>query len=331
MTNSTVLCLVEHDGAGVLEASLRALTFARGLAHSSDAELCGVLFGTVSASTLSTLEAFGVANARNVTDERLEAFAPVAWARCLLELAAELHANAVVAPSSDRGNEVMAHLGALSNLPMVANCFSAQRVDEHSVRLSRQRWAGSLIEDSVLEATPALLSVAFDGVVAQKAEQPAPTQLHVHQPTLDDHDLVVKVSEWRDRSAGISLADARVVVGGGRGVGSAEGFTTLDELAELLGGAVGVSRAVTSLGWRPHNQQVGQTGTRISPDLYLVSGISGATQHLAGCQSAKQVVAINIDAEAPIISRADYAVIGDLNVVIPALISAIKERTASRN
>jgi electron transfer flavoprotein alpha subunit len=89
---------------------------------------------------------------------------------------------------------------------------------------------------------------------------------------------------------------------------------------------VGVSRAVTSLGWRPHNQQVGQTGTRIAPDLYLVSGISGATQHLAGCQSAKRVVAINTDPDAPIISRADYAVIGDLNVIIPALVAAIRER-----
>jgi electron transfer flavoprotein alpha subunit len=330
MTKATVLCLVEHDDTGVLEASLRALTFARGLAQSSDAALSAVLIGSVSASTLSTLEAFGVADAYNVTDERLEAFAPVAWARCLLELSAQLHANAVVAPGSDRGNEVLAHLGALSGLPMVANCFSAQRVDEDRVRLSRQRWAGSLIEDSTLEATPVLLSVAFDGVVAQRAEESVTTQLHVHQPTLGDHDLEVKVSEWRDRSAGISLADARVVVGGGRGVGSAEGFATLDELAGLLGGAVGVSRAVTSLGWRPHNQQVGQTGTRIAPDLYLVSGISGATQHLAGCQSAKQVVAINIDAEAPIISRADYAVVGDLNLVLPELINAIKARGAGR-
>jgi electron transfer flavoprotein alpha subunit len=180
-----------------------------------------------------------------------------------------------------------------------------------------------------MEATPALLSVAFDGVVATKASESVTTTIHVHEPALSDRDLEVQVTEWRDRSAGISLADARVVIGGGRGVGSAEGFVALEELAQLLGGAVGVSRAVTSLGWRPHNQQVGQTGTRISPDLYLVSGISGATQHLAGCQSAKQVVAINIDAEAPIISRADFAVIGDLNLVIPALINAIRERSTA--
>ena len=214
---------------------------------------------------------------------------------------------------------------------MVANCLTASRSDETTVRLSRQRWAGSLIEDAVVEASPALLTVAFDGVAAE----PSPA------PALDDgsacitlrstgQDLSVKVSQWLDRSAGISLAEARVVVGGGRGVGSPEGFAPIEELAGLLGAAVGVSRVVTSLGWRSHNQQVGQTGTRISPDLYLACGISGAIQHLAGCQSAKHVVAINTDPDAPIISRADYAVIGDLNVIIPALVAAIRERSSSR-
>jgi electron transfer flavoprotein alpha subunit len=331
VTTSTVLCFVEHDETGLLEASLRALTLARNLAETSGANLAAVLMGTVSTSTTDALGLFGVTEAYNVLDAQLDVFAPVAWARCFLEIGEICHADALVAPGSDRGNEVLAHASALSALPMVANCFNASRLDANHVRLSRQRWAGSLIEDSLLEATPALLSVAFDGVSAQRANEAVTTLLHVFEPTVHQDDLDVRVTEWRDRSSGISLADARVVIGGGRGVGSAEGFGALEELAQLLGGAVGVSRAVTSLGWRPHNQQVGQTGTRISPDLYLVSGISGATQHLAGCQSAKQVVAINTDADAPIISRADYAVIGDLNLVVPALIIAIRERSATRS
>ena len=117
-----------------------------------------------------------------------------------------------------------------------------------------------------------------------------------------------------------------MVVGGGRGVGGPEGFGPLEELAGLLGGVVGVSRVVTSQGWRPHRQQVGQTGTRISPELYLACGISGAIQHMAGCASAKHIIAVNTDPEAPIISHADYAVIGDLNEVIPALVAALKDR-----
>ena len=122
----------------------------------------------------------------------------------------------------------------------------------------------------------------------------------------------------------ISLADARVVVGGGRGVGSAEGFAQLEELAALLGGAVGVSRVVTSAGWRPHAEQVGQTGTRIAPDLYIACGISGAIQHMVGARSAKAILAINTDRDAPMVTRATYAVIGDLHTILPAIIAAVR-------
>src|SRR6185436_19398327 len=118
--------------------------------------------------------------------------------------------------------------------------------------------------------------------------------------------------------------EAPVVVSGGRGVGSAEGFKTLIELAEMLGGAVGCSRAVTSLGWRPHLDQVGQTGTRIAPEIYIACGISGAIQHMVGCKAAKRILAINKDPEAPIVAHAAYAIIGDLHEVVPAISAAIK-------
>jgi electron transfer flavoprotein alpha subunit len=222
----------------------------------------------------------------------------------------------------------MAHLGAISGLEMVANCLSASR-SGNIVRLSRQRWAGSLIEDAVLEAPLALLSVAVDGVEARPAGVAAAMRASQFEPALEDDDLQVRVLEWAQNSTGISLAAARVVVGGGRGVGSEEGFGALEDLAGLLSAAVGVSRAVTSAGWRPHSQQVGQTGTRIAPELYIACGISGAVQHLAGCQAAKHVVAINTDPEAPIMSRADYAVVGNLADIVPALSKAIRERGQS--
>jgi electron transfer flavoprotein alpha subunit len=123
----------------------------------------------------------------------------------------------------------------------------------------------------------------------------------------------------------VSLADARVVVGGGRGVGSAEAFSELEELAGLLGAAVGVSRVVTSQGWRPHSMQVGQTGMRIAPDLYIACGISGATQHMAGCKGAKKLLAINEDGEASIFASADYAVIGDLHEIVPAISAELRK------
>jgi electron transfer flavoprotein alpha subunit len=335
----TVLCLIEQaDGGGVADVSLRALTFARALARSwvyqttasdpsngtSTGDVAAVMFAEASAAG-PTLAEYG---AGNVYAVEVGGYAPQAWGRALAGLAAEVSATAVVAAGTDHGSEVMAHLGAITGVPMAANCVSAARTADGTFELVRQRWAGSLLEDAVLDATPALLTVAVDAVAPAPAEEPAATVVHAYAPALDDADLLVRASESAERSAGVSLATARVVVGGGRGVGGPDGFAVLEELAGLLGGVVGVSRVVTSEGWRPHKQQVGQTGTRISPELYLACGISGAIQHMAGCQSAKHIVAVNTDPDAPIISRADYAVIGDLSQVLPALVEALRARSA---
>jgi electron transfer flavoprotein alpha subunit len=169
-----------------------------------------------------------------------------------------------------------------------------------------------------------LLTVAAHAVEAQPAAG-GEVAVEVFTPELRPEDLVVRVSEHVDTSTGgLSLADAPVVVSGGRGVGSAEGFAPLEELASLLGGVVGCSRAVTMAGWRPHADQVGQTGTKISPEVYIPCGISGATQHMAGCKGAKKVLAINADPEAPIISGADYAVIGDVSEIVPAISAELR-------
>ena len=161
---------------------------------------------------------------------------------------------------------------------------------------------------------------------AGAATQPSVTAV---TPDLTDADLVTQVQAVESGGGGgADLAGARVVVGGGRGVGGPDGFGELIELADLLGGTLGVSRVVTSQGWRPHHEQVGQTGTKIAPDLYVACGISGAIQHWAGCQSAKTILAINTDADAPMVTRADYAVVGDLHQVVPAVIAEIKRRSA---
>src|SRR5262249_563225 len=139
-------------------------------------------------------------------------------------------------------------------------------------------------------------------------------------------DTAVQVAERLSAdTGGVSLAEAKVVVSGGRGVGSSEAFSVIEELAGLLDGAVGCSRAVTSAGWRPHTDQVGQTGTKISPEIYIACGISGATQHMAGCKGAKKLLAINEDGEASIFASADYAVIGDLHEVLPAISAEIRK------
>jgi electron transfer flavoprotein alpha subunit len=316
----SVLCLVELDGAEPADASLRALTLARSLGG----DLSAVLFADVTPA--DTLASYGVTDAYVVEPSALDGYAPAAWARVLAGLAAEKGATAVLAAGTDRGHEVLAHLGAITGLPMAANCTEIGSEGDGVHRLVRQRWAGLLLEDAVLEAPVALLTVATDAVPNVSAETPTAIRVLVHKPEVAEADLVVRAVESPASTGGASLATARVVVGGGRGVGGPDGFAPLEELAGLLGGVVGVSRVVTSEGWRPHKQQVGQTGTKITPELYLACGISGAIQHIAGCAGAKHIIAINTDPGAPILAHADYAVIGDLHEVIPALVEALRAR-----
>ena len=327
----TVLCLIELDATGTVSAaSLRALALARGLttaAIPTDA-LAALVFAAADRTPLDALGAVGVTDVYAVPPDHVDCYAPRAWAKVLAELTDKIGAAAVVTAATDRGSEVMAYLGAMTGQPVAANCLSAQSAGEGKYELVRQRWGGLLLEDAILQASPALLTVAPDAedepeAAPLPAAEPA---LHLHKPELTAADLAVRAVETADQAGGVSLATARVVVGGGRGVGGPEGFAPLEELASLLGGVVGVSRVVTSQGWRPHTQQVGQTGTRITPELYLACGISGAIQHMAGCGSAKHIVAVNTDPSAPIMSRADYAVIGDLAEVIPALVAALKKR-----
>jgi len=337
----TVLCLTELDGDDPADASLRALTLGRSL---GDPSLAAVVFTDSAHVPAAALADYGVTDVYVIEPSALEGYAPQAWARVLAGLAAETGATAVLAAGTDRGNEVLAHLGAITGLPMAANCTLVTPDGGRTHRLVRHRWAGLLLEDAVMEAPIALFTVATDAVAPVPVALsdvsaalpsggtppgppvPASIQVHVHKPELAEADLVVRATESAGRTGGVSLATARVVVGGGRGVGGADGFAPLEELAGLLGGVVGVSRVVTSEGWRPHKQQVGQTGTKITPELYLACGISGAIQHIAGCAGAKHIIAINTDPGAPILAHADYAIIGDLHQVIPALVEALRAR-----
>ena len=235
-------------------------------------------------------------------------YQPSAWAAAL----AEQEADAFVAAGSDRGNELLAHVAARLDRPFAANVTA---VDGGTV--TRIRWGGSLLEEARLHGSPQILTVA-------PHTQPAAAPVDTETLSVTDDGSPKVLETVSESSGGVSLRDAKVVVSGGRGVGSSEAFDIIEELAGLLGGAVGCSRVVTSAGWRPHTDQVGQTGTKISADLYVACGISGATQHIAGAKGAKKILAINTDPEAPILASADYAVIGDLHDVVPAISAELR-------
>jgi electron transfer flavoprotein alpha subunit len=308
------LVLVEHTGGTPSDPSLQTLTLARSFGRPVHALVMGASVD---------LSHHGVAVTHVAVHDELDSFAPDAWAAILGQLSDRLSMNAIFAAGTDRGNDVMARVAARMGLPLATNCISVVQGDQ--INLTRQRWGGSLLEEARVHSERALITVAPHTVPIEPAE--AQTKVERFTPHLKEQELLVRVAEHvSNKGGGVSLAEAKVVVSGGRGVGSKEGFAIIEELAGLLGGAVGCSRVVTSAGWRPHTDQVGQTGTKIAPELYIACGISGATQHMAGCKGAKRILAINSDAEAPIMLNADYAVVGDLKEIVPAISAEIRKQ-----
>ncbi len=321
-----IIVLVEANADGLTLFSREALTFARALGDRAGHAVQAVVFDEPTDAIRQQLGEQGVALAHHPDDPRLSDYAGASWAAAAVDVVRSSAAEIVLASGTPRGNEILAHIAARLDVRMAANVVQVESTDPLVV--TRQVVGGAALEDMRLDDPIAVLSVAGHACDPQAASVAMTTEVATVSPTLDERDLVTRVMQVEQTQAEdtSALTGARVVVGAGRGAGGAEGFTDLLELTELLGGALGVSRVVTSLGWRPHSEQVGQTGSRIAPDLYIPCGISGAIQHWAGCQSAKTILAINTDPEAPMVTRAHYAVIGDLHEVVPAINKELRSR-----
>ncbi len=321
-----IIVLVETDAKGVMGVSQEVLTFARELSTRSVDAVQAVVVGEVTDEVLTRLGEQGVGVVHHPDDERLAAYSAAAWAAAVVDVVDSAAADVLMAAGTPRGMEVLAHVATRLDVAMAANVVQVNTPDPFVV--TRQVVGGSVLEELRLPDRVAVVSVAGHACDAQPAAAPAETEVVTYVPKIAERDLVARVTrvEATETDDTGALTSARVVVGAGRGAGSADGFTDLLELTELLGGALGVSRVVTGLGWRPHSEQVGQTGSRIAPDVYIPCGISGAIQHWAGCQSAKTILAINTDPEAPMVTKAHYAVIGDLHEIVPAINAELRQR-----
>jgi electron transfer flavoprotein alpha subunit len=324
----SVLVLVETDETGVGEVSRETLTFVRGLGQIVHA----VVLDAAASDVADELGKYGVSVVYG--GDASGNYAAAVWAATVVSVIAESPdgVTAVSAAGTPRGNEVMAHVACLlgiarsAYITMAANVVAVESIEPLVV--SRQVLGGMAMEEMELGDEVAVFTVAGHAVEASPAETPGAAEVRSTHVSLTDRDLraqVVRTEPGEPDESG-SLKSARVVIGAGRGAGSADGFKDLLELAELLGGSLGVSRVVTSLGWRPHHEQVGQTGSRVSPDLYVAAGISGAIQHWAGMSSSKTILAINTDPDAPMVTKAHYAVIGDLHEIVPAINEEIRRR-----
>jgi len=309
-----ILVVVEHDRGTMSPATWEALAAARALG-----ETHALTIGAAADDLVEQIGVFGATTVHQVHDDLLGDYGPEAWGDVVAQAVTSLNPAVVMATGTDRGNEVLAHAAARLDLPMVANVI--EFVDDELVRV---RWGGSLLERCTLDAPVRLLTIAHHAFPAVESPgTPSTAALAVELNPILARTLV---RDRVERAAGVTLSTAPVVVSGGRGVGSPEGFAPLQELADALAGVVGCSRAVTNLGWRNHTDQVGQTGTRIAPDIYIACGISGAIQHWVGAMASKKILAINTDPEANMVTKADYAVIGDLHQVVPAITAEIRNR-----
>jgi electron transfer flavoprotein alpha subunit len=307
---SGVFVLVEHVLGVALETSLQAVAFASRL-------------GEVTAVSIGACDAGPVSRHVVIEHPLFTDHAPEAMGEALAQLVRADNCDVLLASGTERGNEIMAHVAAILDLPLAAMVTDV-RPGGNVWELTRVRWGGSLLEEATLSASVKLATVTPHVIGAAGTGDGPEAEPFI--PDLSEELARTRVVERVTVSEGITLTTAPVVVSGGRGVGSPEGFAILEELAGLLGGAVGCSRVVTNNGWRPHSDQVGQTGTRVAPNLYIACGISGAIQHWVGMMASKNVLAINSDPEAPMVTKSDYAVIGDLHPILEAVVAEVKRR-----
>ncbi len=324
-----ILVYAEQQKGELAEAALEALTAGRKLAAEMSTDLAAVLIGTELERHKPKLEEYGVRRAILAESEQLKDYAPGAYARVLAGLISEKKPQIVLGAGTAQGKDLFGRVAAKLDCGLSTNTVALE-VQDGELKITRAIYGGVLLAEAALAGEPKLFTLEPHAFPAEPASGSSGLETESFQPEVGAEDLKAVVKELIEPvREGVSLTEAEVVVAGGRGVGSAEGFKILEELAGLFNGAVGATRIAVNNGWRPAEEQIGQTGVRVAPKLYFACGISGAVQHMVGCKDAKIIVAINKDPQAPIFARADYGIVGDLHEVVPALIEEIKKLKAS--
>ncbi|WP_165738557.1 FAD-binding protein [Thermus thermophilus] len=310
-----VLVVLDHDGNRLKKGSLEALTRARDLAQALGEKVAGVLLAEEKAPVEEArkyVEVLYTATLGPYTAEK--------WAAGVLKAAEASGAKAVVAPSSRQSRAYLGRVAYALRAGLLEDTLES-RVESGEVHATRYAYLNRVTQ-RVKAALPVVLTVKPN---TTPLAEPLPGEAEVVALSVPEVPTVEVLERLQEEKKGVSLTEADVVVTGGRGMGSPEAFKLVEELAALLGGAVGATRAVVDAGWRPYAEQVGQTGKTVQPSLYIALGVSGAVQHLAGMNKSKYIVAVNKDPEAPIFKHADYGIVGDVHQVLPALIEAVKK------
>ncbi len=319
---------VEQEGGTAHTVSWELLGAGRRLADTLGVDLTAVVLGQGVADLAQEAVSYGADRVLVSDDATLAAFRLEPYARLLGQLVQEHRPEILLLGATTRGKDLSAAVAADLEAGLAADCTGLEVGPESRLlRQVRPALGGNVLATVVTpQQRPQIASVRPR--VFERPEPDPSRQGEVVQvsPAMPEEEIVTRILEVIQEEGGVNLTEAKIIVSGGRGVGGPEGFAPLQELADLLGGAVGASRSAVDQGWIAYPHQVGQTGVTVRPDLYIACGISGAIQHVAGMRGSRYIVAINKDPEAPIFQIADYGIVGDLKVVVPALTKALREK-----
>ncbi len=318
----SVLVFVEGVDGEVKKSSFEAVSYATELAKKKGTSATAVAIGSFSSSALENIGNYGATKVLHINNDKLAQVSTMAYATALTEAAKKENAEVVVLPKSSAEDAIVSRLATKLKAGVVTGAIELPDTST-GFKVKKSIYTGKAFTTVELTSAVKVITVAKNAFPI--TETGGKATVEVFSPAIPDGDFNVKVTKTEKATGEILLPEADIVVSGGRGLKGPENWHLVIDLAKDLGAATGCSKPVSDMDWRPHHEHVGQTGVKVSPNLYIAIGISGAIQHLAGVNSSKCIVVINKDPEAPFFKAADYGIVGDAFEVVPKLIEAAKK------
>ncbi len=318
-----ILAFIETRDNKIKNSGFETASAAAKIAAETGSEIEALLIGSNLSAVSALPGEYGIKKVLIAEDSRLEKFSTTAYSKIIAEAAEQRGADIIILNATAMGKDISPRVAARLEAGLAADCTDL-RVDGGTIIATRPVYAGKAYIDLKINSAVKIYSLRPNVFKPVKTDGIS-SEVEKLSLTLTDEDFKVQVKEVVVSDEKLDVTEANVVVSGGRGLKGPENFHLVEELAKVLGGAAGASRAIVDAGWRPHSDQVGQTGKTVAPSLYIAVGISGAIQHLAGMSSSKCIVAINKDKDAPIFQVADYGIVGDALEIVPALTEEFKK------
>jgi electron transfer flavoprotein alpha subunit len=315
-----ILAVLEQREGSLKKVSFETVSVVVSLSNQLGLSAEAVVVGN-EITNLNDLSKYGIGKVTHFKNEQLANYSPIAYTDAIASFAKETGAKILVFPNTAMGVDLAPRAAVRLNAGVVMDCMKLE-VKESDIIATRPVYAGKALIDVKLTSDIKIFTIRPNVFKPQNVDS---TSVEINVQPVDNPNLKTRVTSFKKSEGKLDVAEADIIVSGGRGMKGPENFHLIEELADVLGAAVGASRAVVDAGWRPHREQVGQTGKTVSPTLYIACGISGAIQHLAGMSSSKYIVAINKDKDAPIFNVADYGIAGDIFEILPALTEEIKK------